>query len=72
MRYIYLLQSERVEAQRYLGVTSDLKQRLAGHNAGKSPHTSKFIPWVGVIGLIRGQAPLNPLNERHGAGVAQW
>ena len=22
-----------------------LKQRLADHNAGKSPHTSKYTPW---------------------------
>jgi len=31
--------------QRYIGVTSDLKARIADHNAGKSPHTSKFMPW---------------------------
>ncbi len=45
MRYVYLLQSDAVVGQRYVGVTSDLKQRLADHNAGKSPHTSKYIPW---------------------------
>lgn len=27
------------------GLTSDLKKRLAEHNAGKSAHTSKFKPW---------------------------
>jgi predicted GIY-YIG superfamily endonuclease len=26
-------------------MTSDLQQRFAEHNAGKSPHTSKFTPW---------------------------
>ena len=31
--------------QRYVGVTSDLKQRLAEHNGGKSSHTSKYVPW---------------------------
>ena len=45
MRYVYLLQSEAVAEQRYIGVTSDLKQRLADHNGGKSPHTSKYRPW---------------------------
>jgi predicted GIY-YIG superfamily endonuclease len=45
MRYVYLLQSEVFVRERYVGVTSDLKQRLADHNAGKSPHTSKFAPW---------------------------
>lgn len=45
MRYVYLLESEALSGQRYVGVTSDLKQRLAEHNAGKSPHTSKYLPW---------------------------
>jgi len=45
MRYVYLLQSEALVDQRYVGVTSDLRQRLADHNAGKSPHTSKYMPW---------------------------
>ena len=45
MHYVYLLQSERFPDQRYVGVTADLKQRIPDHNAGKSPHTSKFVPW---------------------------
>jgi putative endonuclease len=45
MHYVYLLKSEAFVAQRYVGLTSHLKQRLADHNAGKSPHTSKFAPW---------------------------
>ena len=45
MRYVYLLESETAAGQRYVGVTSDLKQRLADHNTGKSPHTSKYAPW---------------------------
>lgn len=45
MHYVYLLQSEAFPGQRYVGLTSDLRRRLAEHNAGKSPHTSKYIPW---------------------------
>ncbi len=45
MWYVYLLQSEGDAEHRYVGVTSDLKRRLAEHNAGKSAHTSKFLPW---------------------------
>jgi predicted GIY-YIG superfamily endonuclease len=45
MWYVYLLQSETFEGQRYVGVTSDLRQRLFDHNSGKSPHTSKYLPW---------------------------
>jgi putative endonuclease len=48
MRYVYLLQSEAFLDQRYVGATSNLKQRLAEHNAGKSPHTSKYLPWKSV------------------------
>ncbi|CAN7380307.1 GIY-YIG nuclease family protein [Mesorhizobium caraganae] len=45
MWYVYLLQSETTEGERYIGITSDLKRRLAEHNAGKSSHTSRFLPW---------------------------
>ena len=45
MRYVYLLQSEAAAGQRYVGVTSDLRKRLADHNAGRSTHTSKYAPW---------------------------
>ncbi|OAF05986.1 excinuclease ABC subunit C [Bradyrhizobium centrolobii] len=45
MYYVYLLESEAFGDQRYIGLTTDLKQRLAHHNAGKSPHTSKYKPW---------------------------
>ncbi|WP_411971005.1 GIY-YIG nuclease family protein [Mesorhizobium sp. CA16] len=42
---MYLLESEASEGERYIGVTSDLKRRMAEHNAGKSSHASKFLPW---------------------------
>jgi putative endonuclease len=45
MRYVYLLQSEAFAGQRYIGITSDLRKRLAEHNGGRSPHTSKYVPW---------------------------
>jgi predicted GIY-YIG superfamily endonuclease len=45
MIYVYLLESEAAPAKRYIGLTGDLRARLAEHNAGKSPHTAKFMPW---------------------------
>jgi putative endonuclease len=45
MHYVYLLESQSVPGQRYVGLTADLKRRLADHNAGRSPHTSKYLPW---------------------------
>ena len=45
MWYVYLLESESTLGQRYVGLTSESKQRLADHNSGKSAHTSKYMPW---------------------------
>jgi predicted GIY-YIG superfamily endonuclease len=45
MRYVYLPQNDAFAGQRYVSITSDLGKRLAEHNAGKSPHTSKYAPW---------------------------
>ena len=42
---VYLIQSVSAQDERYLGMTTDLKERLREHNAGKSSHTSKFKPW---------------------------
>jgi len=43
--YVYVLQSLSHPGQIYTGRTADLKQRLTDHNAGRVPHTSKFVPW---------------------------
>jgi predicted GIY-YIG superfamily endonuclease len=43
--YVYILQSWSHPKQIYTGITANLKQRLAEHNARKVPHTSKFTPW---------------------------
>ena len=43
--YVYLLIDVATETHRYTGVTEDLQARLAKHNAGEVPHTSKFKPW---------------------------
>lgn len=45
MWYVYLIESEIHVGQRYIGETNDLRRRLAEHNTGKSPHTSKYAPW---------------------------
>ena len=45
MHYVYLIESQSHPRERYVGQTNDLKRRLTEHNAGKSSHTSKFMPW---------------------------
>jgi predicted GIY-YIG superfamily endonuclease len=34
-----------IPSRLYHGHSSDLKQRLIDHNAGKCPHTAKHLPW---------------------------
>jgi putative endonuclease len=44
MKYVYILES--LDGHHfYVGITSDLKSRLAKHNAKEVPHTSKHAPW---------------------------
>src|SRR3989442_15426924 len=44
MKYVYILES--LDSQHfYVGITDDLRARLAKHNAGEVPHTSKYGPW---------------------------
>ena len=43
--YVYILLSLSRPDQIYTGRTEDLKQRLAEHNSGRVPHTSKFVLW---------------------------
>ena len=51
MKYVYLLQSLSNPNKRYIGITSNLSNRLKEHNAGKSPHTAKFKPWQIVVAI---------------------
>jgi len=51
MRYVSLLQSISYPKKKYVGVTSVLEQRLRDHNAGRSPHTSRFTPWKVVVSI---------------------
>jgi predicted GIY-YIG superfamily endonuclease len=44
MWYVHIIRSKSSPQQNYIGASSDLKQRTADHNAGKSPHTAKFKP----------------------------
>ncbi|MEP7014757.1 MAG: GIY-YIG nuclease family protein [Verrucomicrobiota bacterium] len=44
--YIYTLQSETDPRRFYTGCAHDLRKRLAPHNRGDVPHTSKWKPWL--------------------------
>jgi len=44
VKYVYILESLD-SLHFYVGITDDLRTRLAKHNAGEVPHTSKYGPW---------------------------
>jgi putative endonuclease len=45
MKYVYILQSTFESNRFYVGITDDLRDRLAKHNKGDVPHTAKCKPW---------------------------
>lgn len=45
MNCVYILRSVSHPDEFYTGLCKDLEARVAAHNAGQSPHTSKFKPW---------------------------
>jgi predicted GIY-YIG superfamily endonuclease len=47
--FVYILQSVTNPSQYYVGSTSNPERRLAAHNAGDSPHTSRFRPWYALL-----------------------
>ncbi len=45
MYYVYILRSLAFPEQIYFGASESVDARLADHNQGRSPHTSKYRPW---------------------------
>lgn len=49
--FVYVLRST-VDAERhYVGLTADVAERVAAHNAGQSIHTASKRPWALVVSL---------------------
>ena len=44
-RVVYVLRSDRDPSRHYVGLTADVRSRIAEHNAGASAHTAKYCPW---------------------------
>ena len=60
MRYVYLLESVDRPDQRYVGLTTDLRKRLAAHNSGQSIHTARHKPWRLVTYVAFADAAADP------------
>jgi predicted GIY-YIG superfamily endonuclease len=50
-RFVYIIKSLVAPDEYYVGVTSNVDQRLRAHNEGLSPHTSRHRPWRKLIVL---------------------
>jgi len=48
-RYVYILRSKRNPRRHYVGLTSDVAQRLNWHNAGQNVYTEKDRPWRVIV-----------------------
>ena len=44
-RFVYVLKTSGYKPHFYVGRTSDIRARLADHNAGRCPHTARYRPW---------------------------
>ena len=44
--YVYILTSTSWNEKYYVGLTEDLKSRLAVHNKGSVPATKPYRPWI--------------------------
>jgi predicted GIY-YIG superfamily endonuclease len=45
MHYVYILQSTKNQTRRYVGLCSDLNNRLREHNSGECKTTAIDRPW---------------------------
>lgn len=59
--YVYILRSIENPDISYVGYTLNVKNRLATHNAGKSIHTKRNMPWQ-LITCIAFQDKLKALD----------
>jgi predicted GIY-YIG superfamily endonuclease len=65
MFYTYVIESLSNPENRYIGHSTNLKQRLTDHNTGKCPHTAKARPWKVKFYLAFESLPLAERFERY-------
>ena len=71
--YVYMLSDSATRTHHYVGMTEDVERRLAKHNAGQVPHTSKFAPWtIDAAIAVRGKMTAAQLERylKSGSGRA--
>ena len=71
--YVYMLSDVATRTHHYVGMTEDIEERLAKHNAGQVPHTSRFAPWtIDAAIAVRGRTAAARLEQylKSGSGRA--
>ena len=72
--YVYMLSDCATRTHHYVGMTSlEPAERLAIHNAGSVPHTSKFRPWeIDAVVAVKDKSTAAALERyfKSGAGRA--
>jgi predicted GIY-YIG superfamily endonuclease len=75
MHYVYFIRSESRPNKTYAGMTEDVMTRLAAHNSGDVPFTSRYRPWS-LISYVAVQTPAKAAElEQYfkiGSGHAFW
>jgi putative endonuclease len=64
-RFVYVLKNADMERHFYVGLTSDVKARLADHNAGRCPHTISRRPWYLHVVISFADEPAAVRFERY-------
>jgi predicted GIY-YIG superfamily endonuclease len=50
-QFVYILQSTVNQSRYYTGLATDVRARLAFHNAGQCRYTAEFAPWTVVAAI---------------------
>jgi putative endonuclease len=50
-RIVYVIRSDSDPARHYVGITSDVRDRLDWHNYGPFGHTVSYRPWSLVVSM---------------------
>jgi putative endonuclease len=72
-RFVYIIESVSMPGRFYTGLTSNMAERLADHNAGRSPHTASGRPWTAAVVMeFRAEATAVAFEQylKSGSGVA--
>ncbi len=64
-RFVYVLRSDSDPSRHYVGVTSNVEQRLEWHNAGPCGYTLSHRPWSLLVTLEFSDEPTAVRFERY-------